>query len=142
MAAPHVTAADALLLSEGLKTDNVESVLYRTATGANGSRNNDTGYGLLNTRAALDNLAATAVLDWPNSRYPVETTSTSILGRLVNAGSTGVSVAVDGKAATASVQSTSGSMRLTARVAVAAGSHTVTVTAPGALTGRPRSRSL
>ncbi len=141
MATPHVSAAVALLLSEGLRTTDVEGVLYRTA-GGNGRRTNDLGYGLLNTRAALDSIVASTAIDWPNARYPVETTATSILGRLVNAASGGVSISVDGQATTASVQSTSGTMRVTARVPLAAGTHTVVVNAPGALTGRPRPTAL
>jgi hypothetical protein len=95
----------------------------------------------LNTSAALNSVIASAVLDWPTSRYPVETTSTSILGRLLNATSAGVSVTVDGQAATASVQSTGTALSLTSRVPLGQGSHTVMVTAKGALTGRPRSSS-
>jgi subtilisin family serine protease len=142
MSTPHVSAAVALLLSEGLSTDNVENVLYHTATGYNGSRTDALGYGLLNTAAALNSLVPSVALDWPSSRYPVETTSTSILGRLINSAANGVSVAVDGQAAIASVQSTSGSMRVTARVPLGAGAHSVTVTTTGALTGRPSSSSL
>jgi len=142
MAAPHVSAAVALLLSEGLSTDNVENMLYHTATGYNGSRTDTLGYGVLNTAAALNSLVPSVALDWPSSRYPVETTSTSILGRLINSAASGVSVSVDGKAAVASVQSTSGSMRVTARVPLGAGAHSVTVTTVGALTGRPGSSSL
>jgi subtilisin family serine protease len=142
MATPHVSAAVALLLSEGVRTDNIENVLYRSVNGYTGARNNNLGYGVLNANAALNSVAASTALDWPSTRYPVETTSTSILGRLLNAATNGVSVTVDGRATTASVQSTSGSTRVTARVALAAGTHTVAVTAPGALTGRPRTTTL
>jgi subtilisin family serine protease len=142
MATPHVSAAIALLLSEGLQTDNVESVLYHSANGYTGARANDRGYGVLNTSAALNSVIASTAYDWPSARYPVETTATSILGRLLNAASAGVSVKVDGNATTASVQSVSGSTRVTARVALPAGTHSVAVTATGALTGRPRTTSL
>ncbi len=142
MSAPHVSAAIALLLSEGLATDNVENTLYQTATGYNGTRTDTLGYGLLNTAAALNSLVASVALDWPNSRYPVQTTSTSVLGRLANAAANGVGVKIDGQAATASIQSTAGSMRLSAHVPLGAGSHTVTVTAAGALTGRPHSSTV
>jgi subtilisin family serine protease len=142
MATPHVSAAIALLLSEGVRTDDVENVLYRSVTGYNGTRNNNLGYGVLNTSAALNSVAASTALDWPSTRYPVETTSTSILGRLLNARTTGVSVSVDGQAAIASVQSTGSSTRVTARTALGAGAHTVAVTAAGALTARPRTTTL
>jgi subtilisin family serine protease len=142
MATPHVSAAVALLLSEGLRTDDVENVLYHTVAGGNGTRTNDRGYGVLDTRAALDSIIASTALDWPKTLYPVETTSTSILGRLVNAAPTGVSVSVDGRATTASVQSVSGSTRVTARLPLGAGTHNVVVSATGALTGRPRPTTL
>jgi hypothetical protein len=142
MATPHVSAAVALLLSEGVRTDDIETVLYRSANGYNGTRNNDRGYGVLNASAALNSVVASTALDWPSTRYPVETTATSILGRLLNARTTGVSVTVDGQATTASVQSTSGSTRVTARVPLGTGAHTVVVGAVGALTGRPRTTTL
>jgi thermitase len=142
MSAPHVSAAIALLLSEGLATDNVENVLYHTANGYNGTRTDTLGYGVLNTAAALNSLVAAVALDWPNSLYPVQTTSTSVLGRLVNAAANGVGVMVDGKAATASVQSVSGAMRLSAHIPLAPGTHNATVTVTGALTGRPHSSSV
>jgi subtilisin family serine protease len=142
MAAPHVSAAVALLLSEGLATDRVEQVLYQSSNGYNGTRSDTLGYGVLNTAAALNSVLPSVALDWPNAQYPVQTTSTSVLGRLVNAAASGVSVNVDGKAATASVQSVSGGMRLSAHVPLASGSHTATVTVSGALTGRPYTTSV
>lgn len=59
MASPHVAAAAALLVSQGITDpDSVRAALEQTAdgTGAKGQRNDLEGYGLIQPAAALSGL--------------------------------------------------------------------------------------
>jgi hypothetical protein len=144
MAAPMVSGAAALLLSEGARPEDVEGILYTTANkrGATG-RNETYGWGVLDVDAALRAIAVLPQINWPKpaSVFNVETKTTLISATVLNAASGSVQVLIDGQPASPPVTTQSVDAR-TLKIANARsipnGMHTLSISATSPTTGRTR----
>jgi len=141
-AAPFVSGAVALLLSEGLGPEQVESALRDSANrrGATGYTNHY-GWGILDVSAALQRAAVLPKVRWPLAGYPVETAQTLLFADVLNAPAGNIQVRLDG--ATVSGVRTqsldSRTQRIAERRSLDPGTHTLEITATSAVTGRTRS---
>lgn len=142
-AAPFVAGTAALLLAEGVRTTDVENVLYSTATRGGTARTEALGWGIVNAQAALQSLAASLRIVWPTPDFPVETESLMILTRLTNTSANNLRVTVDGRAVSggASTQAESGAVDVVQHTSLSTGSHVVVASVTSSLTGRTRTAS-
>jgi hypothetical protein len=142
-AAPFVAGTAALLHAEGVRTTDVENVLYSTATRTGTARTESLGWGVVNAQTALQSLAASLRIVWPTPDFPVETQSLMILTRLQNTSASNLRVTVDGRAVSggASTQADSGVVDMVQHASVSTGSHLVVASVTSSLTGRTRTAS-
>jgi hypothetical protein len=135
-----VAGAAALLLAEGVKTTDVESVLYSTATRTGSGRTESMGNGIVNAQAALQAVGVSIRIVWPTPDFPVETATVPVLTRLRNANMSSLRVTIDGTQASggASTQSSPGTVDVVHHASMPAGGHIVAATAASSLTGRTR----
>jgi subtilisin family serine protease len=140
--APFVSGAVALLLSEGLAPEDVESALYASADRRGASGRTETyGWGVLNVSGALQMAAVLPRVRWPLAGYPVETATTLLLADILNAPGGNIQVRLDGEVvAGVTTRALDGrTQQIIHRPSLAAGTHSLEVTATSPVTGRTRS---
>ncbi|MCS6830995.1 MAG: S8 family serine peptidase, partial [bacterium] len=137
MAAPHVTGAIALLLSQGVRPAEVKRLLQNTAAADGRSvPNPEFGYGIIDVYNAIRRVATSAAVISPSRAEVVETLKPTLVFSVTNTTPALVSITIDGESVASTeiadnyVLASDGvvaTIKLTRRLAP--GTHTVRVTA-------------
>lgn len=141
MAAPHVSGAVAILLSQGVKPGDVKKLLQDTAAADGRSvPNPEFGYGIIDVYNAIRRVATSASVITPAPAEVVETLKPTLVFSVTNTTPALVSITIDGQAVTSTEIADNYVLAPDGVVAtikfsrrLAPGTHTVKVTARNAI---------